>query len=159
MPISFDEAGRRLGAFTADLGGGGSERALVSAGVAANRAMATAARVDTGGDGRLSGFGRGAWRGRIAAQSGFDTQPGLRIVVYPKKKARGLWGLLQFGSKGTDWTYPRRRGRRRRAGSYSRRSVQPRRTWSQAQPVAARAAFDAYRTVIVKNAIAKLGGR
>lgn len=157
MPISFDEAARRVGAAATNVAGAGSERALVAAGVQANRAMATGARVDTG-DGTLSRFGRGKWRGRILAETRFDAEPGLRIVVSPKKRARGLWGLLQFGSGGGDWSYPRRRGRRRRAGTYTRSAVPARRTWSKLEPAAARAAFEGYRKSLVASTVKKMGG-
>lgn len=158
MPISFDEAARRAGAAATHVAGAGSERALVSAGVQANRAMAAGARVDTNGDGRLSRFGRGTWRGRIQAETRFDPEPGLRIVVSPKKRARGLWWLLQFGSKSGTWSYPRRRGRRRRAGTYDRRPVPARHTWSKLEPAAARAAFEGYRRSLVTSTVKKFGG-
>lgn len=158
MPISFDEAARRVGAAATNVAGAGSERALVGAGVAANKAMAAGARVSTGGDGRLSRFGRGTWRGRVAAETRFDDLPGLRIVVTPKKRARGLWGLLQFGSGDGSWSYPRRRGRRRRSGTYTRSPVAARSSWSRTQPAAARAAFEAYHRNIVTSTVRTLGG-
>ena len=159
MSITFGQAAQRVGAAATSIGGAGSERALVAAGMDAKKVMAGAARLDTGGDGTLSRFGRGRQRGRIRAEARFDQQVGKRIVVSPSRRSRGLWALLQFGSAGSTWTYPRRRGRRRTAGTYTRPPVPARRAWSQAQPAAAAAAFTAYRKSLVGSTVAKLQGR
>lgn len=157
---TFPEAARRMGEATASIAGKGSEKALTLAGVEAKQEMTKGARRDTG-DGQLSGYGRGRNRGRVRAEARFDKAPGLKVIVEPTKRSRGLWALLEHGSRSGQWKTPRRRGQRRArgtVGTYSRAPVPPRNTWSEAIPQARHAAFRAYHRSLVASTFRELKG-
>jgi hypothetical protein len=148
MALTPTEAVQRLANASKSIAGEGSERALTAAGVEAKKVMGRA------GD-RLSGYGRGSRRGRVDPQARFDPQPGLKITVEPTKATKGLWAILEHGSD-TTWQFPKRRGKQRRAGTYSHRPVRARHTWTRATPTAADAAFRAYHRNIVESTFREL---
>ena len=156
------EAVQRLGSAAASIGGAGSEKALTAAGMAAKTTMVRQARRDLGADATLSGYGRRRNRGRVKVDARFDPEPGLKVVVEPTKRTRGLWALLEEGSKGNQWRAPRRRGAGRRAagsiGTYTHEPVRPRHTWTKGRPAAARDAFEAYHRNVVSSVYRELRG-
>lgn len=138
---TFAEAATRMGRVAGTFDDASIAQALSRAGVAGKRGFDPDASADTGGDRRLSGFGRGVRRGTIAADVRFDVESPRRVLMFaPAKRAAGLWKLLEAGSYKANgqWRMPRRRGRGRRAkgtvGTYPRASVPARRTWTKAVP-------------------------
>ena len=150
MTLTASEAVQRLGKAAATVAGAGSEKALTAAGLEAKAVMSRAGR-------KLSGYGRGSRRGRIDPQARFDPEPGLRIVVEPTPKTRGLWAILEAGTD-SSWSYPKRRGSKRKTGTYTHRPVPARHDWSRAVPQAADAAFAAYHRNIVDSTCRSLRG-
>lgn len=149
MTLTPAQAVKALGNASKSIAGEGSEKALAAAGVEAKKVMNRRAV-------KLSGYGRGSRRGRVEPQARFDPEPGLRIIVEPTKATKGLWAILEHGTD-TTWQFPRRRGRQRRAGTYTRRPVHPRHTWTNATPAAANAAFREYHRNIVRSTFRELG--
>jgi hypothetical protein len=141
---TFAQAAANLAQAADRIAGAGSEHALTEAGVAAKTTVAQAAMAELGPDATLSRFGKGRSRGRIRAEARFDPEPGLKLVIAPTKRSAGLWALIQFGSRGSSWRYPKRRGRKRRDGKFTRPPVAARHAWSEATPRVAAAAFAAY---------------
>jgi hypothetical protein len=139
---TFAQAATNLAKAAERVAGPASEHALVKAGVVAKGVINNHAQAELGSDATLSRFGRGRSRGRIKAEARFDPQPGLKLVISPSKRSRGLWAFLEFGSKGA-WHYPKR-GRKRRDGTYSRAPVPARRTWTTAEPQVTAEAFKAF---------------
>lgn len=160
---TFAQAAARLGDAAASVAGKGSEKALAAAGVEAKTVMVRGSHRDIGSDETLSGYGRRRNRGRVPVQARFDPAPGLRIIVEPTKRSRGLWALLEAGSAkaGPTWKTPRRAGVRRArgtVGTYTRAAVPARHTWSQSVPSAADAAAKAYHAAIVRTVFSELRG-
>jgi len=156
VPITFEEAARRLAKARTSVAGHGSELALRRAGVASKTVM------NSGAD-HLSGYGRGRRRGRVDAKVGFEELSGLRIHVHPTRGTKGLWALLEGGSAraGSTWKTPRRRGQRRArgtVGTYQRSPVPARRTWTKVEPQATRAAFRAYHRSITREVFGVVKG-
>lgn len=144
------EAARRLGKAAASVAGPGSEKALNAAGIEAKNVMGRAGE-------RLSGYGRRSRRGHVDPKARYEPQAGLRVVVEPTKATKGLWALLEHGS-GAQWRFPRRRGARRRTGTYTREQVRARHSWSRAVPRAADEAFRAYHRNVVQSVFRDLRG-
>lgn len=89
-----------------------------------------------GGDRSLSGYGRGARRGRVKGTVGFDYEDrGTSLIKY---RPPGFWTLLEAGSykAGGTWKEPKRKGSARRKkgsiGTYRRSPVRARRTLTKA---------------------------